>query len=101
MKFPTAATAKHHPYIKWPAPVAIRPRAAAAWRVLDLFKAYNFPTGLAGGGVIGIVELAGGWTQDDLDMFSQLNGLPPISVEDVSADGTNNNSNPDSNADAE
>lgn len=101
MRFPTLPMTQHHPYIKWPAPVGIRPRAALPWRVLDLCKAYNFPTAAPGGGVIGIVELAGGWTRQDLDIFSQLNGLPPIIVEDVSADGTNNHSNPDSNADGE
>ena len=101
MKLPTITKGRHHPYIKWPAPVGIRPRSAMPWRVLDLCKAYNFPTAAPGGGVIGIVELAGGWTQADLDLFSQLNGLPSITAEDVSADGTNNNSNPDPNADGE
>jgi serine/threonine protein kinase len=62
-------------HIKWPAPVALRPRIALPWRVLDLCKAYNFPTAAPRGGVIGIVELAGGWVQNDLDTFSQLNGL--------------------------
>src|SRR5262249_29683091 len=31
------------------------------WNLPDLCKAYNWPTGLAGGGVIAIVELGGGW----------------------------------------
>lgn len=101
MRLPIVATAQQHPYIKWPAPAGIRPRAALPWRVLDLCKAYQFPSAAPGGGVIGIVELAGGWTKLDLDLFSQLNGLPSITVEDVSADGTNNHSNPDPNADGE
>jgi kumamolisin len=101
MRMPIVPTAQYHPYIKWPAPAGIRPRAALPWRVLDLCKAYQFPTAAPGGGVIGIVELAGGWTQSDLDTFSQLNGLPPITAEDVSADGTNNHSNPDPGADGE
>jgi kumamolisin len=37
--------------------------------------------------VIGILELGGSWTQSDLDQFSTLNGLPRISVTDVSVDG--------------
>jgi len=66
---------------------------------LDLCQAYNFPTGLAcGGGVIGILELGGGWTQADLDTFSQLNGLPQIQVTDVPLDGANT---PGQGADAE
>ena len=101
MRMPIARTAQYHHYIKWPAPIGIRPRAALPCRVLDLCKAYNFPNPAPGGGVVGIVELAGGWTQSDLDTFSQLNGLPSTTVEDVSADGTNNNSNPDPNADGE
>src|SRR5579859_3223147 len=42
-------------YIKYPAPQGLRPRALTPFRVADLCKAYNFPTGLAGGGVIGIL----------------------------------------------
>lgn len=101
MNFRRTQKAQHHAYIKWPAPVGIRPRDALPWRVRDLCKAYNFPTAAPAGGVIGIVELAGGWTQDDLDTYSQLNGLPSITVDDVSADGTTNNSNPDPSADGE
>lgn len=89
------------PYIKWPAPEALRIRNLTPWRISDLCKAYNFPTGLSGGGVIGIVELGGGWVQSDLDKFSQLNGLPQIQVEDVSADGTRNDLTQDPSANGE
>jgi len=67
--------------------------------VADLCKAYKFPTGLAGGGVIGILELSTpgsdpdlfcGYTQADLDKFSQLNGLPHIRPTDVSVNGGKN-----------
>jgi kumamolisin len=85
-------------YIKYPSPPGLRARAATAFRVADLCKAYNFPTGLAGGGTIGILELstpgskriACGYTQADLDMFSQLNGLPQILPKDVSVNGGQN-----------
>jgi len=40
--------------------------------------------------VIGILELGGGYDQSDLDLFSQLNGLPPIQVTDISVDGGQN-----------
>src|SRR4051794_18862221 len=47
-------------YIKYPAPQGLRPRALTPFKVADLCRAYNFPTGLTGGGVIGILELGGG-----------------------------------------
>jgi kumamolisin len=67
--------------------------------VADLCRAYNFPTGLTGGGTIGILELSTpgsnrqlycGYTQPDLDMFSQLNGLPQIVPTDVPVNGGQN-----------
>jgi kumamolisin len=49
---------------------------------------YQVPQGRCpGGGVIGILELGGGWTQVDLDKFSSINGLPPITVTDVPVSG--------------
>jgi kumamolisin len=77
-------------YIKYPAPPGLRPRVGGPYRVLDLCKAYNFPTGLPGGGVIGILELGGGYTQADLDLFSQINGMPQIQCSDVSINGGQN-----------
>jgi kumamolisin len=86
-------------YIKYPAPPGLRPRAATAFRVADLCRAYNFPTNLAAGGTIGILELSNtssnqrvhcGYTQADLDLFSQLNGLPQILPTDVSVNGGQN-----------
>ncbi|MDB5343857.1 MAG: subtilase family protein [Schlesneria sp.] len=74
---------------------------SAVWRVSQLCKAYNFPTGLPGGGVIGILELGGGWSQDDLDLFSARNNLPPIQVTDVNVDGTTNDYGVDFQADTE
>ena len=85
--------------IKFPRPRAL-PRDLQPWRVADLCKAYNFPTGLAGGGVIGILELGGGYIQGDLDLFSANNGLPTIAVEDIVLPGSPGNS-PGSDADGE
>ena len=65
----------------------------------DLCKAYDFPTGLHGGGVIGILELSTpgsnpqaycGYTQADLDLFSQLNELPQIIPTDIPVNGGKN-----------
>jgi kumamolisin len=88
-------------YIKWPSAPGLTPRAGGPWQILNLCKAYDFPTNLAGGGVIGILEFEGGWAQSDLDLFSQKNGLPPIQGQDISVDGTNNNTAPNPNADGE
>ena len=75
------------PYIKFPVPGKIKPHDMLPWRVADLCKAYNFPTGLQGGGVIGILELGGGWSQHDLDTFAQLNSLPKFTVQDIAVNG--------------
>jgi kumamolisin len=73
-------------------------RAAAApdaqpWNVPALCAAYNWPTGLAGGGVIAIVELGGGWVQSDMAAFFQSVNQPVPSITDVSVDGTQNTPN--------
>src|ERR1700722_13069206 len=85
-----AESRKYHnkPYFKLPDD----PKAAAAtsWNVPDLCAAYNWPTGMAGGGVIAIVELGGGWVASDIDAFFKSIGQPTPSVTDVSVDGTKN-----------
>lgn len=71
---------------------AKRPRAArpVSWSVPALTKAYRWPSGLKGGGVIGIVELGGGWRGADVqDYFTSVN-QPPPAIMDVSVDGTAN-----------
>ena len=75
-------------------------QAVTKWTVPDLCKAYKFPTGLKGGGVIGIAEFGGGYFKSDLDLFSKtyMNGTP-INITDVNVDGTVNS--PGSGADAE
>jgi kumamolisin len=61
--------------------------------VPDLCQAYNWPTGLAGGGVIAIVELGGGWVQSDMDQFFGGINQPVPNITDVSVDGTQNSPN--------
>ena len=63
------------------------------WTVPDLCTAYNWPTNLAGGGVIAIVELGGGWVQSDVDAFFQSINQPSPQITDVSVDQTQNNPN--------
>ena len=71
------------------------PHAAAStsWNVPALCAAYKWPSATPGGGVIGIVELGGGWTQSDMDSFFQSIGQPTPSITVVSVDGTKNSPN--------
>jgi kumamolisin len=83
------------PYLKLPR-TRPAPRAAAAhgpWNVPDLCTAYNWPTDLAGGGVIAIVELDGGWVQSDMAQFFASISQPVPQITDVSVDGTQNSPN--------
>ena len=80
------------PYFKL-GPTGPGPRAASGggpWDVPALCQAYQWPTGLAGGGVIAIVELGGGWVQSDMDQFFASIGQPVPQITDVSVDGTRN-----------
>jgi kumamolisin len=61
--------------------------------VPNLCAAYNWPKGLAGGSLIGIVELGGGWVQSDITAYFQSIGQPVPSITDVSVDGTKNTPN--------
>jgi kumamolisin len=81
---------KNKPYFK-----LLKPGVAptAAWSVPDLCTAYNWPENLAGGGVIAIVELGGGWVLPDMTEFFESLGQPTPSITDVSVDGTENSPN--------
>ncbi len=70
------------------------PSDARPWTVPDLCTAYDWPTGLAGGGVIAIVELGGGWIQSDMDAFFSSIGQPLPQITDIETiDGTKNTPN--------
>src|SRR5271165_3158852 len=56
----------------------------------DLCTAYAWPSGLAGRGVIGIVELDGGWVQADIDAFFKSVNQPSPSIKDVVVSGPGN-----------
>lgn len=64
--------------------------ATASWSVPDLCAAYDWPIGLAGGGVIAIVELAGGWVQADMDVYFGSIGQPVPHIVDVTVNGGRN-----------
>ena len=53
--------------------------------------------GLAGGGVIAIIELGGGWVQSDMNQFFGEVGQPVPQITDVPVDGTQNTPDPDPN----
>jgi carboxypeptidase C (cathepsin A) len=75
---------------------AIRPSLAGAqsWDVAALCAAYSWPKGLAGGGVIGIIELGGGWVRSDIDAYFAKAGLPKPTIVDVPIGAGANNPNP-------
>jgi kumamolisin len=77
------------------------PLAPAPWSTPNLCAAYNWPTNLAGGGVIAIIELGGGWVQSDIDQYFKSINQPVPNITDVSVDGTKNspNQSPGSNSD--
>lgn len=78
------------PYFKLLKPNAV---ASAPWGVPEICTAYNWPGDLTGGGVIAIVELAGGWVQSDMTGYFQSIGQPAPSITDVSVDDTRNSPN--------
>jgi len=95
-----------HPYFKLrrlTPHIQIGLLAPAPWSVPNLCSAYKWPTGLAGGGVIAIVELGGGWVQSDMDAYFKSINQPVPNITDVSVDGTQNSPNKatGSNSDAD
>lgn len=68
------------PYFKPAARGIARP-----WKVTDLCRAYTWPSGLAGGGVIAIVELGGARDPKNLAAFCKALGMPEPAVADVGA----------------
>jgi kumamolisin len=89
-----------HPYFKLrrskERPRGVRAAAATdaqPWNVPALCAAYQWPIGLAGGGVLAIVELGGGWVASDMSAFFQSINQPVPSITDVSVDGTQNTPN--------
>jgi kumamolisin len=80
-------TAKASPATQFQTPGPIE-----AFFANQLAKSYNFPTGVDGTGqTIGIVELGGGFRQQDLDSYFQQAGLtkPEIAVGKVTGGATN------------
>ena len=89
-----------HPYFKFrqSGPAARNVQGENPWSVPALCAAYNWPTGLTGGGVIAIVELGGGWVQSDMDQFFGGISQPVPKITDVSVDSTKNTPDPGPNS---
>lgn len=85
------------PHIRFPRATT---SVSTTWATPLLCQNYTFPRGLTGGGVIGILELGGGYKQADLDSFTGLYGMPKIQTTDISVNG-GVNSYTGSNADFE
>ncbi len=71
--------------------VAAADAAATSYTPLQLAQAYNFPANTDGTGQsIGIIELGGGFGQDDLDTYFQGLGITGPTVTAVGVDGATN-----------
>jgi hypothetical protein len=70
----------------------VRPRAAGSepWHVPALCATYNWPTDLEGSKIIAIVELGGGWLQDDVNQYFASIGQPVPHITDISVNGARN-----------
>ena len=69
----------------------VRPQVVTSFNAAQIGQIYDFPTGLDGTGVcIGIIELGGGYSQPDLDMYFAALELPSPTVVAVSVDGATN-----------
>jgi kumamolisin len=83
----------------------VHPTAKAAdgttWSVPALCAAYGWPKDAAGTGVIGIVELGGGYGMPEIEAYFKALGQPAPSVTFVSVDGTKNENATGGDADIE
>ncbi|HXW79657.1 MAG TPA: S53 family peptidase [Acidimicrobiales bacterium] len=70
-----------------------RPRAEASqqYTPIEVAAAYDFPAGqTADGQCVGIIELGGGYQEDDLSAYFSALCMPPPTVQAVSVDGGQN-----------
>ena len=71
--------------------VEFRPLVVTEFDAVQIGQIYDFPTGVNGAGTcIGIIELGGGYTQQDLDMYFSSVQIPTPNVVAVSVDGAVN-----------
>jgi kumamolisin len=82
LKRARADNKRHHP--------TTPPPVTTVWTVPSLAHAYGCPANAPGGGVIGIVELGGGWNKSDVQQAFEAMNLPQPNITDISVDGTEN-----------
>lgn len=58
-----------------------------SWGGRDICKRYSWPSGLIGGGRIGILEMGGGYMPTDTKAYCQANQIPVATVNHVSMNG--------------
>jgi len=76
------------------------PAQATSYTPVEVAAAYNFPTDVDGSGqTVAILELGGGFSQDDLNTYFQGLGITPPTVVAVGVDGGTNT--PGGDADGE
>ncbi|MGO9783686.1 MAG: protease pro-enzyme activation domain-containing protein [Streptosporangiaceae bacterium] len=79
-----------------------RPQVVSSFNAAQIGQMYNFPTGVDGAGVcIGIIELGGGYSEQDLNTYFGAIGLATPNVVAVSVDGAANGYEDGSGADGE
>lgn len=74
-----------------------RASTATAYTPIELAKLYNFPPSTGKGQTIALIELGGGYTEEDLRAYWTKLGLPAVSVSAVGIDGAQNSPNGDPN----
>jgi kumamolisin len=88
----SSALARFNPVL--PSPTGTSPTAPQSVAVAQIVRLYDFPTGLDGTGqTIGLVELDGGYRQDDLDAYFRTVQIPTPAVTAVSVGSANNRPN--------
>jgi kumamolisin len=65
------------------------------WSVPDLCRAYHWPSGLPGGGVIAIPAFSGCWRQSDMGLFFQSLNQPAPHIENVGVNNASEEINPE------
>jgi kumamolisin len=88
-------------YIKFPKTGVTGRRGKLPWRINEICLSYQWPTNAPGGGVIGIVELGGGWSWTDVGKYFGAMNQPVPKIGDFSVDGAMNSGSTSDAASAE
>jgi kumamolisin len=89
------------PHLRYAGSTAVAPRVSpqVSYTPLQIARLYDFPTGVDGSGeCIAIIELGGGYNQQDITTYFQQLGVPAPQVVSVSVDGGQNSPAGDPNS---